>query len=214
MKFGTAIHLAVESILSNPKADHLGLFELFWNLEKDHNNRYGRFGWEELRHQGHTLLTRFERLHAKKFEVIQMEERLHGRINDIKVEGTPDFIGMYEGKKALIDFKTSGSRYNKDKIKVSEQLYLYSELARQALGFVPEQVVYIVFVKGVNPSIQCLSEDFNQVRSTQILSNIVKQGELLNEKISKGSFTRNYNTCIMGDMKCQYFDNCHNGDKK
>lgn len=213
MKFGTAIHLAIESILTNPKADYMGLFELFWDLERGHNNKYGRYTWDDLREQGHTLLARFERLHAKKFKAFKMEERLYGRIGNIEVEGTPDFIGDYEGKKSLIDFKTSGSRYNKDKIKVSEQLYLYTELARQAFGFIPEQVVYVVFVKGSNPSIQCISEDFNQTRSTRILQNLEKQGLEIEQKIKNNSFTRNYGACIMGEMKCQYFDKCHNGDK-
>lgn len=209
MKFGTAIHLAIECMLTNPEGDYMGLFELFWGLEREHNNKYGRYGWQELRLMGHKLLQRFERLHAKKFVPTVMEERLYGSVGDIKVEGTPDFVGMYKGKKAIVDFKTSGSVYSKDKIKVSEQLYLYAHLASKALKFNAEQIVYVVFVKGPNPSIQCISENIRESKLATIIKNVRAQGEELNLKIKEDKLTRNYGNCIIGANKCSFFENCH-----
>lgn len=212
MKFGTAIHLGVEGVLEG-NADYLGLFELFWNLEKQQNNKYGRYSWQDLREQGHVLLTRFERLHKKHFSVLQMEQRLYGSIGDIKVEGTPDFIGDYKGKKTLVDFKTSGARYNKDRARISEQLILYAYLAKQSLGFVAEQVLYVVFVKGSNPSIQLISAAVKQSKTDEILQNIVSQCEELTKKLESGKFSRNYSQCIIGEYKCPFFSECHGSEE-
>lgn len=208
MKFGTAIHLAVEAILTGD-ADYLGLFELFWNLEKQQNNKYGRYSWQDLREQGHVLLARFERLHKKNFSVLQMEQRLYGSIGDIKVEGTPDFIGDYRGKKTVVDFKTSGAKYSKDKAKTSEQLLLYAHLANQNLGFVAEQVLYVVFVKGRDPSIQLISAPIRPGLIDEVTANVNLQCEELTKKIESGKYSKNYSQCIMGEYKCPFFDKCH-----
>lgn len=213
MKFGTAIHLGVEAILTG-HADYLGLFNLFWDLEKSHNNKYGRFNWAELKEQGEVLLTRFDRLHKKKFKVLEMEQRLYGSIDDIKVEGTPDFLGMYEDVPTVVDFKTSGSRYDKDKIKASEQLYLYSYLAEQGGKFQPKQIAYVVFIKGPNPSIQCIVETIRQERINAVLANVRQQAKDLEYKIANNTFTRNYANCTGFGNKCSFYGECYNKIEK
>lgn len=213
MKFGTAIHMALESMLSGD-ADYLGLFELYWNIEKTHNNKYGRYTWQDLREQGHVLLTRFERLHKKNFSVHSMEQRLYGSIGDIKVEGTPDFIGDYKGKKTIVDFKTSGARYSKDRARISEQLVLYAHLANQSLDYVAEQVLYVVFIKGNTPAIQLVSAPIKPAKTAEIIQNVKDQCEELTKKIESGKFSRNYSQCIMGEYKCAFFDKCHGASEE
>lgn len=211
MKFGTAIHLGVEAILTGSGNDVSGvnLFALFWNLEKTKNNKYGRYGWQELLDQGVRLLERFERLHAKHFVVNQMEQRLYGRIDDIKVEGTPDFLGLYKDVETVVDFKTSGSRYDKEKIKGSEQLHLYSYLASQTGNFQPKQIAYVVFVKGTAPSIQCLVEPLHQERIDQVLANVRQQAKDIEYKIDNNTFTRNYANCTGYGQKCSFYGECY-----
>lgn len=207
MKFGTAIHMGVEAILTGNMA-YLELFNLFWDIEKNQNNKYGRFGWAELKDQAEVLLTRFDRLHKKKFVVQEMEQRLYGSIDDVKVEGTPDFIGLYEGKKTVVDFKTSGSRYDKAKITASEQLCLYSYLAKQSRGFHAEQIAYVVFVKGPQPSIQCISETINEGRVLAVLANVRQQAKDIEYKIANNTFTRNYANCVGYGQKCLHYAEC------
>lgn len=210
MKFGTAIHMGVEAILTGNKG-YIELFELFWGLEQTRNNNYGRFGWEALREQGITLLTRFNRLHKKKFEVFEMEQRLYGSIDDIKVEGTPDLLGLYEGKKTVVDFKTSGFKYDKAKILASEQLHLYAYLAEQSGRFQPEQVAYVVFVKGPEPSIQCkgLITPIDRGRISTILANVRQQAKDIEFKIANNTFTRNFANCVGYGQKCSFYGECY-----
>jgi hypothetical protein len=207
MKFGTAIHMGVEGILMGGTG--LEDFELFWDVEKSKDNKFGRYGWQELREQGLTLLSRFERLHAKKFNVYQMEQRLYGSIGDIRVEGTPDFVGEFEGKKSIVDFKTSGTRYNKNKIKTAEQLMLYAHLAEQQLAYKAEQIVYVVFVKGSTPSIQCLSASLTRDSLNDILENVKRTALDLINKQESGSFIKNRSNCVMGENTCQFFEKCY-----
>lgn len=208
MKFGTAIHLGVEGILTG-QLDWLETFTLFWDLEKAKNNKYGRFNWSELKDQGLRLLERFERLHKKKFKVLEMEQRLYGRIDDIEIEGTPDFLGMYDDVPTVVDFKTSGSRYDKEKIKTSEQLYLYAYLAKQTRQFYAKQTAYVVFIKGPNPSIQCLVESLHEVRTAEILTNIKQQAKDIEFKIDNNTFTRNYANCTGFGNKCSFYGHCY-----
>lgn len=210
MKFGTGIHMGIEAILTGNTA-YLELFNLYWDLEKTQNNKYGRFGWSELKDQAEVLLTRFDRLHKKKFVVQEMEQRLYGSIDDIKVEGTPDFIGLYGGKKTVVDFKTSGSRYDKAKIAASEQLYLYSYLAEQSRQFSAEQIVYVVFVKGPQPAIQCLSAPLDKSRTSAVLANIRQQAKDIEYKIANNTFTRNFTNCVGYGQKCSHYAECFPG---
>lgn len=207
MKFGTGIHLGVEEILLGN--DGIEVFDLFWNIEREKPNRYGRYDWGALKAQAHVFLSRFGRLHAKKFNVYQMEQRLYGTIGTVRVEGTPDFIGDFEGKPSVVDFKTSGSRYNKDKIKIAEQLLLYAHLAQQQLDYEAEQVVYIVFIKGQTPSIQCLSAPIVRSVQSDILQNVQRIAEELMRKEQLDIFTKNRSSCIIGEFTCSNYKSCY-----
>lgn len=208
MAFGTGIHLGVESILTG-SGDGISDFNLFWNLEKSRNNKYGRLNHEQLQNNAEVLLSRFTRLHASKFQVHQMEQRLFSEIGRFKVEGTPDFLGLFDGIPSVVDFKTSGSRYHKDKIIVAEQLYMYTHLAMTKLNYLPEQLVYVVFIKGSRPDIQIVKRKFDKMEYIDAMLNIERMCSELVYKESINTFTMNKNSCIMGEMKCPYFNNCY-----
>lgn len=207
MHFGTAIHAGLQASLE--AADGLKVFELYWSSVKKSEFNQSRFNWDDLLSQGRILIERFNRLHAKKFKIVhEMETRLFGKLHGISIEGTPDFVGEFEGEPAIVDFKTSGYRYHKDRLIVADQLHLYSELATQNFNFNPKQLVYLVLVKGREPSIQILKRIYNADEHYSILNNVHTQALELSTKIN---FTKNTRNCIVNSTKCEYFDTCWSG---
>lgn len=208
MKFGTGLHLAINTVLAKD-GDATANFDMFWDIQKTVDNAYGRFTWAELRDMAHVFISRFERLHAKKFKPHSMEERLHGRIGNSEISGTPDFIGEYNGVPSIVDFKTAGSRYNPEKATIAEQLFLYAYLARETLGYIAKQVVFIVFVKGPNPSIQSITADITTGQLNMVVENVLLQMQELEVKIESGKFTKNLNGCGFGGARCQFPTRCY-----
>lgn len=206
--FGTGVHLGIESYLEGD--DGTEDFITYWDIEKTRDNRYGRYGWSDLREQGIILLNKFKQYQLSKFEVYSMEQRLYATYNGIKLEGTPDVIGKYEGIESVLDFKTSGTRYHRDKIRTSEQLYLYSYLAQESLSYPVKQIVYLVLVKGSTPSIQvALKREFKQEECTRVLEDLAVECNRLNAMTEEKMFTRNLNSCIFGEKgECDMLRTC------
>lgn len=208
MQFGQAIHLGIETYLEGDNGTDA--FNIFWDMEKSKGNAYGRFGWEDLRDQGQRLLDLFQKRHMKKFEVFQMEQRLYGQYGDIAFEGTPDVVGKFEGVESIIDFKTSGYRYHKDKIKTAEQLYLYAHLAITKLNYPVKQLVYFPLIKGMTPSIQTAQViKYKQIDCEMVLDDLRYQAKEMLEAQEKKVFTRNRQSCIVGEVRCPFFEKCY-----
>lgn len=214
LKFGSAIHIACQSYLEGD--DGIKAFNVFWDMERSNPNQYGRYGWADLKNQGEILLDKFERFHLKKFKVYQTEQRLYGQYLDISLEGTPDFLGEFEGKKSVVDFKTSGSNYHKDKIKVAEQLMLYAYLALTSQHYKVDQLVYFVFVKGPKPSIQTpiILDVRSPLRNRPFafeIEDVYHTVKEITQAQDKNLFAKNRASCIMGSMTCDFFKRCHGG---
>lgn len=209
MKFGTALHMGLNVMLSG-EGDGVEYFTLYWDAQKTLENAYTRFKWSELREQGIVFLERFKRLHMKHFKPFFMEKREYGNIGDIRVEGTPDFVGTYKDVMSLVDFKTSATRYNPEKADISEQMHLYAYLVEQNNPDIKiEQLVYVVFIKGTTPSIQVVVSPINRDRMKVILENIRLQGEELNARIEKDKWTKNFNGCGYQGGYCQFPERCY-----
>jgi hypothetical protein len=207
MQFGQAIHLGIETYLEGDNG--IDAFNTFWDIEKNKGNAYGRFDWAALKDQGNRLLDLFNRRHKGRFEVFQMEQRLYGEYGDIKLEGTPDVVGKFDGVESIIDFKTSGYRYHKDKIRVAEQLYLYAYLAQTKLNYPVKQLVYLPLIKGMTPSIQTAQiVKFNQDDCEMVLDDLRFECKELLAKQANKVFTRNRGSCIVGDNVCPFFNKC------
>jgi len=160
--FGSAVHFSLENYLKDGD-DPVESFKAYWTPETP-NLEYGRHNQACLESNAEALLPRFVRLHAKKFTVHQTEERLFGTLREgskVRLEGTPDLLGDYEGIPSVVDFKTAGYRYPKEKIFLNEQMFLYAHLARQQ-GYPVKQLVHIVFIKGNTPSIQTLTLEIEE----------------------------------------------------
>jgi hypothetical protein len=206
LHFGSSMHSAIEEYLTHG-SNIIDSFHAYWSIEAD-KIEFGRYSRSEHENMAEILLTRFERKYAKKIKVHQQEVRLFGNISEgIRIEGTPDLLGDYEGVPSVIDFKTSASRYPKEKVFLGEQMPLYAHLAKQN-GYNPTQVVYIIFVKGQTPGIQVLTFELKSDYIDKVLANVRQQCENLEVIRANNSWTRNTNSCLMGERKCDFFNEC------
>lgn len=200
--FGSALHSAINAVLTGGDGEEV--FRLYWNSYKEKDIAYGRFDWGELASLGAGFISKFERLHAKKYRIHTAEKRLYAGYKGIKFEGTVDFYGEYNGRASLRDFKTSGYNYDKSRQDCSLQLSLYSYLVRSALDERIDTVGYTVFNKGVG-SIQDLTWEFDEKKMYKDMDNLVDYLEVMD----RGRFPANLNSCVMGSFKCSMFEECH-----
>jgi hypothetical protein len=209
--FGSAIHYALEQYLID-KSNIVHEFQVYWSNATKKKVSYGRFSAIDLSTQAEILLERFVRLHAKKIVPKELEQTFHGTVGEFSVYGTPDCIGEFEGVMSIIDFKTSGYRYNKDRIKVSEQMVMYAHLAEQCKQYQIKQLVYIVFIKGKEPSIQILKQELTDSVKELLLTNIKAQIYALEKiRLDNERYTRNTGNCIRGEIVCPFFKKCWEG---
>lgn len=206
LEFGTAMHLAINDVLLGN--DGLEIFNIYWDsIGGEEGVQYGRHDHATLKEIAETLLVRFKRLHFKHFEPYQMEERLYAKIGAHAIEGTPDYLGLYKGKRSVVDFKTAGYRYDKRKIACDAQMPGYAALAKEALGYDVEQLVYIVFVKDrTAPSIQVIEKELTSIKSSDMILNMI---ETCDDLATRKNFPMNTSACIRGPIVCPYFDKCH-----
>jgi len=111
--------------------------------------------WDQMFHRGVTLLERF----AQDDKIIiadpetDLQVPLHKVLGSHEVHGFADAIGSFKGAPALIDWKTSSSRYAdelSELIRLDPQLICYSWLTGIA------RVGFVVFVRKRLPEIQYL----------------------------------------------------------
>ncbi len=202
--FGSAIHSAINAVLSGE--DGLLSFQTYWESVQESAYAWGRLGLVDLKDMGEVMVSRFARLHAKKFKAFQMEERLYAELAPgLVVEGTPDFLGDFDGVPSVVDFKTSGYRYDKRKLICDMQQPLYAALAK-SVGFEAKQIVYVVFIKTRgDPSIQTITR---QLTTTQIASTVSNVIETCEEIRNRKTFPMNTRSCMMGSSVCPYFSTC------
>jgi len=209
LEFGTAMHLGVEMYLRGE--DGLAIFRLYWDSIKDEKVEYGRYGWGPLLEMGVELLPRFKKLHSKLFKPFKLEERIETTLGGIGFEGTPDFLGEYDGVPSVIDFKTSGARYEKLRLECDEQMPGYAAMAKEAYGYEATQQVYIIFVKSDRaPSIQTL---VSPLTSSKLFSTILNMTETCSDLQNRTVFPKNPLSCLRGPMVCPYFKICNGGSE-
>ncbi len=208
--FGHAIHAGCEAVLEGD--DGVKTFQIFWENDQGKDVKFTRWNYDDLKKQGEILIERFARLHAKKFSNPIIEQTLVGKVGPYEVYGTPDVIGDFEGEPAVVDFKTSGYRYHNARAFVGEQLYAYANLAEQALGYKAKKLVYMVFIKGNNPSIQVLKADRIISTEQEIMKVWESEIKSLQSAEESASFRKNRQACIEGDRVCPFFKTCTGKD--
>lgn len=205
MEFGQAMHMGLEDILKG--GDGQLIFTMYWESRRNGGLEYGRLDHDTLKNIGEVLLARFKRLHAKHYEPLHLEQRIYTNLEEHAFEGTPDFLGKYKGRNAVVDFKTSGYKYDKRRVISDSQMPTYAGLAKKELGFEAEIVVYVVFVKDPKaPSIQVIERELTNESTYDILNNVT---EICDDLTSRKTFPMNTGSCIRGTLVCPYFEVCH-----
>lgn len=200
MQFGTAMHTAIHAHFL--KQDPEDSFNFYWSIQKDKPLKYTRYNWEQLREQGLKFISRWVRLHAKKYEPFKVEEKITTSLSGFIFQGTPDYAGLYEGVPTIVDFKTSAREYDKKKIITNEQMYLYAQMVKQAYNYDVKQLAYVVFIKGDEPRIQTnIKIDLDP----RILDNSLKNVEMMCRDLEKRTeFPQNKNSCGY----CEFYNKC------
>ena len=205
--FGTALHAGINDVLAG--VDAISTFTLHWQALEG-TMSYTRYNHEALGSMGVEFLRKFEKLHAKKYIVQKAEQRIYSSYKGVKIEGTPDFIGLYEGRPSLRDYKTSSTNYAKEKIPSSLQLNLYAYLAQKELGFTPETLGYDVFNKGLG-SIQHLTRDFSEKIMLTHLHAMLDYIEMMDKQ---KTYPKNVNNCMAYNKPCDFFNICFPKEEK
>lgn len=147
LHYGSALHLGIKTMLEGE--DGVMAFNMYWDSMKDRHMQYYEHSWKDLREMANdAFLPNFKSRHLKKFTDFEQEVQMTMPfLDNHTLQGTADFIGKYEGKLAVIDWKTSSKRYKKNKIILNHQLYLYARMHQLKTGVLPEVLLYKVFNK-------------------------------------------------------------------
>ena len=150
--FGQIVHQALAHLFRG-EGDAVEFFLAQWNLAHDFDLSYGqRESWEKLKETGQALLERFVRDELPRVGKIKATEKTFElRITslDLPFVGIIDLFAELDGKRTVIDFKTSGSTYQDHEVILSDQLTAY-QLAEPAAA----QTALCVFVKTKEPQIE------------------------------------------------------------
>lgn len=205
MSFGSALHSAINGVLTGE--DGAALFEIYWTAYKDRDLVYGRYKWPELAELGGKFARNFARLHAKRYVLNSGEQRLSAGYKGIRLDGTMDFYGLFDGRTSLRDFKTSSSNYPADKGTVALQLNLYAYIASQNGFKLPETLGFTVFSKSTG-TIQQLTWEFSESVMRSALDSMVEYCTMFDSSAVQ-TYPKNLNSCLDFNRRCQYWSKCH-----
>jgi len=159
--YGSGVHRAIEhhfrELLSgNPPPDLDTLLAEFWDEWKERVRDEIRFGKDEdldsVGRLTERTLTAFQRSEVAqpRGQILAVEEELRGPV----VPGCPDVLGWVDlivdtGSELVIhDWKTARSRWSQEQAEdASEQLLLYSELAKDFAPGKPVRMEFVILTK-------------------------------------------------------------------
>ncbi len=143
--FGSFVHQALAALFiqdANPSE----LFTELWNQVEYAEIQYNcRETWESLLERGKALLDQFVAEELPKIgDIHAVEQPFELAVShlDVPLIGVVDLVADVNGEPTVVDFKTSGSRYDDHEIALSDQLTAYA-LAQPAA----RQSAYCVLVK-------------------------------------------------------------------
>lgn len=203
LHFGSAMHLGLKAYLEG--SDPIATFDMYWNSIKNEQMRYTSKDWAQLQEMGKLFLTRWIKRESKYYKSMYVEKMLQAPLGQYLLEGTPDFIGEFDGNLAIVDWKTSAREYDKKKLKTNEQMYMYAYMASKQLNINVKKLVYCVFIKLPEPRIQTIEIDLTQEKLKDMIDNIALMCEDLSKRTS---YPKNRNSCGY----CEFYSNCY-GDK-
>lgn len=205
LAFGSALHLALNASLTGGNGEEV--FLVYWKSYKHKSLVYGRHKWQDLENLGVQFLAKFEKLHKKKYKLHTAEVRLYAEYKGVKLEGSLDFLGEYDGVMTLADFKTSSMKYEEEKVQTSFQLYLYAYLVIANGLPKPEQLMYVPFLKSVGGIQTSVVLKFDEGDMHKALDEFVAYCTLFDA--NPKWFPKNYNSCLGYGRKCEMWSKCH-----
>jgi hypothetical protein len=150
--FGAGLHVVLADFFRSgiePVKNFLTLWEGLRNVTLAYSSRES---WEELKEKGENLLTLFVAEEAPKItNVSAVEKSFEFQVSDLAMPftGIIDLVADINGKRTVVDFKTSASRYEPHESILSDQLTAYFLAEPDA-----KQVAFCVFVKTKKPKIE------------------------------------------------------------
>lgn len=180
--FGQILHQALAHFFQT-EGDPVGFFRASWEGAKEVKLGYGqRDSWERLRDTGDLLLEKFMREELPRLEDIEAVERpfeLDITGLELPFVGVIDLLGKLDGRRTVVDFKTSASRYEDHEVILADQLTAYQLAAPDA-----QQTAFCVLVKTKEPKIDWQIA----TRSVEQLTEYLAKAQLIAQEISASRF--------------------------
>lgn len=175
--FGITIHQAL-SLFFKKRDDPFAFFESTWNEAREIELRYAyRESWEKLAERGKLLLEKFLDEGIQRVGIIHASEKafeLNVSNLELPFVGIIDLIADLDGKRSVVDFKTSSSSYEDHEADLSDQLTAY-QLAEPGV----EQCALCVFVKTKEPKIEWFTSTRTGVQFTEYLKKVEWIGQAI-----------------------------------
>lgn len=150
--FGSILHQSL-SHLFGAQGDPLKFFQEHWHDLKDSPLDYGKTeSWAKLESIGRGLLEEFLQKELSRLGRVEASEKafeLQITGMNLAFVGIIDLIAELDGKRSVVDFKTSASAYQQHEVVLSDQLSAY-QLAEP----IAQNSVLCVFVKTQKPKIE------------------------------------------------------------
>lgn len=178
--FGQLIHQLLARFFRT-KEDPVEAFRSIWDALHDRELRYGpRESWERLAQSGKALLEKFlreELPHLGTIEAVEQGFRLAITSLPVPFVGVIDLVADLDGKRTVIDFKTSAAGYPEHEVVLSDQLTGY-ELAHPEA----QQVALCVFVKTARPRIDWHTSERGVAQIGEYLQKLTLVGYAINAR--------------------------------
>ena len=199
------MHQALASLFKTG-ADPAEAFAKLWSDSRQFELRYSaRESWDKLSETGRALLTKFVREELPRISgVTGSEKSFELGIPDIETPfvGVIDLVAELDGKRTVVDFKTSGSTYAEHEAQLSDQLTAYQLAELEA-----EQMALCVLVKTKEPKIEWHVSARN---SADLIDYLAKAGYVARE-ITAGRF---YKRPGMWCSWCDFLPMCLRDEKR
>ncbi len=179
--FGQVLHEALATLFQG--ADPIKHFQDVWSAARQIELRYSsRDSWERLNTVGQGLIDKFVEEELPKVNSVQFtEERFEFRISslDVPFVGVIDLVADLEGKRTVIDFKSSSTHYQAHEVALSDQLTAY-QLAEPGV----ESLALCILVKTKDPKIQW----FKSSRDPEQLKEYLAKLDYVAHEMAAGRF--------------------------
>lgn len=150
--FGQILHQAL-AFFFQEKGDAIAFFQKAWGEAKHLGLTYSqRESWGKLRERGQALLEKFLREELPRLKQVRASEKVFEfSITglDLPFIGVIDLVADLDGKRTVVDFKTSGSAFEDHEAVLSDQLTAYQLAEPDA-----EQTALCVLIKAKDPKIE------------------------------------------------------------